>query len=265
MRPIDLTPEELRLGARPPMRTGPIPYIVVGGLVAVLVGIALLVTTSTQVSEAKQEVTSLKRQNVAAEREAQRLAAYVELRQLREARTETIASLADSRFDWERVMHELALILPHDVWLTSLNASASAGAGGGEGSEGGGGQLRSAIAGPALELTGCATGQEAVAGFVTTLKEIDGVTRVGLEHAELAEGAEGSTGGGGEGGGEECRTRVFISGFSLVVAFDAAPVPPAESAEALVPAPTESAEATASETESPEPTETTESSETTVE
>src|SRR3954454_20952457 len=105
MRPVDLTPEELRLGARPPMRTGPIPYIVVGALVTVLLGVALLVTTSTQVSEAKQELTSLRRQNVASEREAQRLAAYVQLRQLREARPQTIASLADSPFDWERVMH----------------------------------------------------------------------------------------------------------------------------------------------------------------
>ena len=32
-----------------------------------------------------------------------------------------MTSLADSRFDWERVMRELALILPGDVWLTSLD------------------------------------------------------------------------------------------------------------------------------------------------
>lgn len=249
MRPIDLTPEELRLGARPPMRTGPIPYIVVGALVAVLIGVALLVTTSTQVSEAKQEAETLHRENAAAEAEAQRLAAYVQLRQLRETRTTTIASLANSRFDWERVMHELALVLPHNVWLTDLSASAAAGVEAGEG--GSGGQLRSSIAGPALELTGCATGQEAVAAFVTTLKEIDGVTRVGLEKSELPDKAAAS-GGEGKGGGAGCQTREFISGFSLVVGFDAAPVPPVEGAEAPAPEPTESAETTASETESSE-------------
>lgn len=259
MRPIDLTPEELRLGARPPMRTGPIPYIIVGALVAVLIGVALLVTTSTQVSEAKDEVVSLKRQNVAAEQEAERLAAYVQLQQLRETRTETIASLADSRFDWERVMRELALILPHDVWLTTLGASATGAASGGEGGGGAGSQLRSSIPGPALELSGCATGQEAVAGFVTALKEIDGVTRVGLEHAELPENAEGSSGGGGGEGSEggQCQTRDFISTFSLVVAFDAAPVPPGETGGEVTAAPTETAAATASETESSESTEST--------
>jgi Tfp pilus assembly protein PilN len=254
MRPIDLTPEELRLGARPPMRTGPIPYIVVGALVAVLIGIALLVTTSAQVSETRDEVAKLKRENTAAEQQAQRLAAYIQFQRLRETRMQTIASLADSRFDWERVMRELALVLPHDVWLTKLGASASAGAGGGEG----GGQLRTSIPGPALELSGCATGHEAVAGFITALKEIDGVTRVGLEDSELPENEQGASGsGGGEGGsGEECRTREFISKFSLVVAFDAAPVPPSEGEGEVAAPPAETAESTSSETESSESTET---------
>ena len=36
-----------------------------------------------------------------------------------------MTSLADSRFDWERVMRELSLILPDDVWLTNLTGKAS--------------------------------------------------------------------------------------------------------------------------------------------
>ncbi|HEX3360083.1 MAG TPA: PilN domain-containing protein [Solirubrobacterales bacterium] len=260
MRPIDLTPEELRLGARPPMRTGPIPYIVVGALVAVLVGVALLVNTSSQVSETRDEVVQLKRENKAAEEQAQRLAAYVQFQQLRETRMQTVASLADSRFDWERVMHELALVLPHDVWLTSLDASASAGS---ESGEGGGAQLRGQVAGPALVLSGCATGQEAVAGFITVLKDIDGVTRVGLERSELPGEGEGSSGGGEGGGGSggECQTREFISSFSLVVAFDAAPVPPSESGAEVAPVPSETAASTASESESSESAESAEGSE----
>jgi Tfp pilus assembly protein PilN len=260
MRPIDLTPEELRLGARPPMRTGPIPYIVVGALAAVLVGIVLLATTASQVSDAKGEVATLKHKNMAAEAEAQRLTSYVQFQRLTENRRQTVASLADSRFDWERVMRELALVLPHDVWLTSLGATASAQAE----AEGGGSQLRASIPGPALELSGCATGHEAVAGFITVLKDIDGVTRVGLEDSELPETDIGSSSGAGESGGgagEECRTRAFISKFSLVVAFDAAPVPPAEGEGEAAAAPTETAESTASETESSESSESSEGGE----
>lgn len=253
MRPVNLLPSELRQGARAPMRTGAIPYILVGGLVAVLIGVALLVTTGNQVSERQGELTQLKREDAVATQEAKRLTAYTQFHAMHEARLQTISSLADSRFDWERVMRELALILPHDVWLTELNASAS-----GEGEGGGGSSLRGSIAGPSLELEGCATGQESVAGFVTALKDIDGVTRVGVESSELPEQEEGSGSaeGGGEGGGTECRTRKFIAKFNIVVAFDAAPVPVTAEREGEAPATaTEAASTTASETESGESSE----------
>ncbi|MGN6256642.1 MAG: PilN domain-containing protein [Solirubrobacterales bacterium] len=256
MRPVNLLPPELRQGARAPMRTGAIPYILVGGLVALLAGVALLVTTGNQVSERKGELTQLKQEDAAATQEAKRLVAYTQFQAMHEARLQTISSLADSRFDWERVMRELALVLPHDVWLTELNASAS-----GEGETGGGSggsSLRGSITGPALELEGCATGQEAVAGFVTALKDIDGVTRVGVESSELPQQEEGagSSEEGSEGGGTECRTRNFIAKFSIVVAFDAAPVPVTAEGEGEAPATaTEAASSTASETESSESSE----------
>ena len=91
--------------------------------------------------------------------------------------------------------------------------------------------LRGAVPGPALELSGCASGQEAVAEFVTALEDIDGVTRVGLDSSELAS-KKGEAGSGGGGGGD-CRTRDFIAQFDLVVAFDAAPVPTEEGEEAV--------------------------------
>lgn len=249
MRPVNLLPSDLRVGARAPMRTGPLPYIVVGALVAVLVGVALLVTTSDQISESKSEVAQLRREDAAARREAKRLAAYTQFQTLHEERLTTISSLADSRFDWERTMRELALILPHDVWLTELKASASS-----EGGSSGGGTLRGAIPGPALELSGCATGQESVAGFVTALKDIDGVTRVGVESSELSDQEEGSGssegGGGSAAGGAECRTRKFIAQFTIVVAFDAAPIPITAEGEGEASATaTEAAESTASSTE----------------
>jgi hypothetical protein len=89
-----------------------------------------------------------------------------------------------------------------------------------------------------------------VAGFVTALKDIDGVTRVGVQSSELGEEDEtmASTEVGAATGssGDECRTREFIAKFAIVVAFDAAPVPTEESAEAAAP-PVESAETASSE------------------
>ena len=247
MRPVNLIPAEDRHGENAPLRTGPVAYIVLGALVLALVGVTMLVLTDNKISDRKSELTQVQREDAAAKARAESLASYTQFAALHEERVQTIASLADSRFDWERVMRELALILPHTVWLTTLEASA-----GGEGnSSAGGGGLGGSIAGPSLAIGGCAVGQDSVAGFVTALKDIDGVTRVGVESSELAGEGEGAGSAGGSesdsGGSGDCRTRKFIAEFHLVVAFDAAPVPLSDGEAAPV-TPTEKSEVAAEET-----------------
>jgi Tfp pilus assembly protein PilN len=239
MRPVNLIPAAERQGSQSPLRTGSLPYLVLGALVVLLAGVALLVITGNQISERKDKIVSLKHEDQVAQERAEKLASYVQLAQLRQQRVETITSLADSRFDWERVMQELSKILPPDVWLTSLNASASPSSSstGAESSEGSGSGMRGAIAGPALEIAGCAKGQEGVAGFATALKEIDGVTRVGIQSSSIpSQESSTESGGAEESGGAAggCQTRNFIAQFQMVVAFDAAPVPPSETTEAEV-------------------------------
>lgn len=243
MRPVNLIPVDDRRDGRGPMRTGALPYLLVAGLVAVLVGVTALVLVGNQISDSKAEVAQLKREDAAATAQAERLAAYTQFRTLQEQRLETVTSLADSRFDWERVMSELSLILPRDVSLVSLDATASPEAStGGSGGGGSGGNLRSSVPGPALQMTGCASGQDGVAGFVTALKDIDGVTRVGVQSSELPTQTAGGS------GGEGCQTRDSIAKFEIVVAFDAAPVPPSASAtEAVAAPPAEATEASSTE------------------
>jgi Tfp pilus assembly protein PilN len=245
VRPVNLIPAEQRRGEQATLRTGPLAYMLLGALVLALAGVTALVLTENQISDSKSEVVTLKREDAAAEAQAKRLAAYSQFRALSEQRVATVTSLADSRFDWERVMRELALILPSDVWLSGLEATATPGVnvGGGAGSSSGA-DIRGAVPGPALALKGCATGQDAVAGFVTALKDVDGVTRVGVVSSELPKEGEGA--GSGNDSGGDCRTREFIAQFSLVVAFDAAPVPP-EEGEAEATSATETAETTSSE------------------
>lgn len=252
MRPVNLIPVEDRRGEQAPLRSGPLAYLFIGALVAVLVGVTALVLTDNQIADRKGDVARLEREDALAKARAERLAAYTQFRDLRERRVSTVTSLADSRFDWERVMRELSLILPHNVWLTDLTASASPEVSiGGSTSSSGTAGLRSSAPGPALQLSGCSTGQEAVAGFITALKQIDGVTRVGVETSELAEeeSAAGAGDAGGGGGSEsDCRTRNFIAKFDMVVAFDAAPVPVTASAGEAPATATEQAQTTSSET-----------------
>jgi Tfp pilus assembly protein PilN len=215
MRPVNLIPSEERTGERRPMRGGPLAYVIVGALAAAVIGVAILAVTNNQISESKAEISRLESEQATVEAKATELQAFTQFHSMHQQRLATITSLAESRFDWERVMRELALVLPGDVWLTSLAGTADAGV-----SVGGtaGVALRGSIPGPALEISGCARNQDAVAGFVQALKEIDGVTRVGMQASAI--GGEGAGGGGSA----SCQTLDSIAEFQLVAAFDAAPV-----------------------------------------
>jgi Tfp pilus assembly protein PilN len=233
VRPVNLIPVEERSGNAPALRAGPVAYLLVAVLVAGLVAVTALVLSSNQITEKKAEVASLKQRESAAAARAEALAPYAEFADLATAREQTVRSLAQSRFDWERVLNELALVIPQDVWLTDLAGTASPAA-----QVEGGGSLasRAQIPGPALELTGCAPSQDAVAGFLTALRDIDGVTRVGLDSSERPD-TQSSGGAAPTAGGDadaSCQTRDFIVQFQILAAFDEVPVP----AAAAVPAPT---------------------------
>jgi Tfp pilus assembly protein PilN len=234
MRPVNLIPVEQRRGQRRPMRGGPLAYIVVGALAAALLGVTTFVVTDNQISDSKAELTQLESERAAVDSQAAALAAYTQFHSVREQRVATITGLADSRFDWERVMRELALVLPSDVWLTNLTGTASPEAA----PEGAANvSLRASVPGPALELVGCARNQEAIAGLIQAIEGIDGVTRVGVPSSKLGTGS-GETSGAGSTSGASCQTRDFIAQFQMVAAFDAAPVSSeAAGATEAVPAP----------------------------
>ena len=58
-----------------------------------------------------------------ADARAAELAPYGEFASLEQARAETVSSLAQSRFDWERVLNELALVMPERVTLETLTGT----------------------------------------------------------------------------------------------------------------------------------------------
>jgi len=221
MRPINLIPLEDRRGETASTRTGPVAYLLVGALVLILAGVAATVLTGNRISDRKAEVERLQTEVTVTRNRAERLASYTQFHAVRDARSATVASLADSRFDWERVIRELSLVLPPNVWLINLTGTASPAVTVENGATVTG---RDTVAGPALQLIGCAPGQEAVAGFITVLRDIDGVTRVGVSKSDLPTNAL-SASSGATSSSTECQTRDFIAKFEIVVAFDAAPVP----------------------------------------
>jgi Tfp pilus assembly protein PilN len=231
MRPVNLIPPEERRGGKTPLRTGPLSYVIVAFLAAALGGATLLVLTSNKVADRKAEVASLQSQVDAAQQQADSLSNYTNFASLQQARQETVESLATSRFDWERTLRELALVLPGDVWLTSVKASASSDSSS-AGSASASSPALDGVTGPSLDMNGCASGQAAVAKFAAALRDVDGVTRVSVIRSDRP-GAQSSSNTSTDTSSSsssassgtntvECASLNFISTFEVVAAFDGA-------------------------------------------
>lgn len=211
MRAVNLIPADERRGESAPTRTGPLVYVLIGALALTLIAVYLVVTTANTISARKAEVAVLEQDVASAQARVTALRSFADFASLEEARAETINSLARSRFDWERVLRELALVIPADVELDSLNGSIGADADGDAAATGG------TVAAPQLTMTGCADGHESVAQFVAALRDIDGVTRVGLSNSQ-EEDADSDATTSGDGAGAECSKGATT--FELVAAFD---------------------------------------------
>jgi len=187
---------------------------------------------SNQVSDRKSEKASLESQVAEAQSQAQHVQSFTDFASVQQARETTVSTLAQSRFDWERVLRELAIVIPHDVWITNLNATVSADAASSLGTGSGASTSSSSasavsdtISGPSLEIQGCAGGHEAVARFLAVVHDIDGVTRATVMSSErpVQTGASAATSSASASGGDsqECSSRKFVSRFDMAVAFDA--------------------------------------------
>jgi len=241
MRPVNLIPPDERRGDSAPLRTGNLIYVLVAGLALLVLGIVALALTGKQISDRQDHKASLEQELSQEAVRASTLAAFTNFRTVQESRAATVTSLADSRFDWNRVLHELSLVLPSDVSLSCLTGTAapdveiestcSTGAAGGT-------DLRPGIAGPALDITGCAPSQDSVAGFVASLEDIDGVTRVGLDTSggsDSQSGASGAASSSSDRQSSGCSAGRTSFDFHIVVAFDKVPTPPTATAAPSVP------------------------------
>jgi Tfp pilus assembly protein PilN len=239
MRPVNLVPKDYRRGALAGKGGETFSYVLVGVLGVLLIGVVAVVLTGNSVSDKKAEIAKLKQQQADEQARADALAPYASFATLEQSRTTTISSLAQSRFDWERVLRELSETIPAGINLTNLTGSVSPDAV----VEGGTSDTsRASIPGPALDIAGCAPNQDAVGELIASLQDIDRVTRVGLGSSQSGGVApsSGSTGAttpsGSAATGGACGKPGAVH-FQIVAAFDAAPVPPADGATTL-PAPT---------------------------
>ncbi|MEA2390083.1 MAG: hypothetical protein QOK31_192 [Solirubrobacteraceae bacterium] len=234
MRAVNLIPVEERRGTARGGSSLP-TYGVIGVLALLLVGMTAWVVLSNQIGDRKAELAREQRLSGETQARAERLKPYSDFAALEQKRVQTVRQLADSRFDWETTMHDLARVVGTNVWLTSFTGTVAPGVSvdGADGGSGGGtSNLRSALPNPAIQLAGCATSQNEVARFLSRLRAVSGVTRVTLAEASKSDtpasggGGAPTTGGGGAGAssGGDCRQgNAHFPLFSLVIFFKPLP------------------------------------------
>jgi Tfp pilus assembly protein PilN len=218
MKAVNLIPvDERRSGGA---GSGLTSYILIGLLALVVLVGAAFTLVNRNVTDHRTDLANVQAQIQAAQNETEALKAYTTFTTVRQQRSETVRSLATSRFDWAHALHEVARTMPKDAWLTSIRATVtpSTTLDGGVTDP-----LRGAVQAPAIEIVGCTTSQDKVAGVISSLRRADGVQRISLSSSErLDAGAPGAGSASGD-----CRNgNVKFPKFSMTL-FYAAPTPTA--------------------------------------
>jgi Tfp pilus assembly protein PilN len=203
MKAVNLITKDARRGRGPAVGFGISPaYVVLGILAVALVFVVVYVLTSNTISDRKAKLASVNAQLAAQSAEAARLAKYVQFENLAQTRVQTVRQIAAARFNWYQALSDLSKVVPANTSLGTLTGTAAPGASAGGSSGGAASSLRSDIAVPAFELTGCTKTQDDVARLMSRLRVINGVTRVTLGNSQKGgAGAAGAavspTGAGG--------------------------------------------------------------------
>jgi Tfp pilus assembly protein PilN len=236
MRAVNLIPADERSGAGGAAgRSGGAAYVLIAVLGLLVVMAAAYATAGKTIKSRTNELASVRSQADSAEATATQLVAYTQFADMRTKRVQTVRSIADSRFDWSQTLHEIARVIPSNVWLTSLSGTVTAGAKSAGGGGSSTGALRSDLPLPAVEIVGCTTTQNNVARMMARMRLIDGVQRVSLGSATKGNDdvpSSGSSGSGdaasGGGNSGDCRgASSKFPQFEMVVFFTAPATPSA--------------------------------------
>jgi Tfp pilus assembly protein PilN len=233
MKAVNLIPTDAAPGGG---RSGVGAYAVVGVLAVLVVMSSLYALAGRSVATKKQELAAVTAQANAADAQAATLKTYVDYADKRKARVETVKNLLASRFDWSSALDEVARTVPSGTWLTSLQATVTPAVT--VGGSGAAGSLRGTLAVPAIDVSGCASGQQGVARTLTALRAMSGVQRVTLSTSGRAgdgSGSTASTPAGQSCSGAQFALTIFYAAPASSTATAATPTAPATASAAATP------------------------------
>jgi Tfp pilus assembly protein PilN len=220
MKAVNLIPGEQRAGENSLVGRSGGGALIVVGLVAGLIALALVYGHARrQISSQQGETASLKAQAASIEASTGRLTPYTSFVSMAEQRVQTVSQLIQSRFDWSHSLSELGRVLPSGTSLTSLHGTV--GATGASSTTVATPSTGTAPASstppgsmPVFTLAGCATSQSEVALALQRLRLIDGASEVQLQSStKSGVGGSASSGGGCPSGDPSFSAQITFTGL----------------------------------------------------
>jgi Tfp pilus assembly protein PilN len=171
MRAVNLLPKGLE-----PAKKGPSTAVVAAGATAVLAAALLAigwVSASSHVSDEQSALAAARAELAAVPAPPAPPASSSTIPQERAARVAALSSALATRVAWDRILREVSLVLPDDVWLTQLDGQVAA---------------TDAIAEPGkgLHLIGYTYSQASVARLLARLQVIPDLGTVTLNSSTAA-------------------------------------------------------------------------------
>lgn len=179
MRPVNLLPESQRKRRSEGGGNNAKPFLIVLTVLLVMTGV-YVITANNATSRANQTVEASAEADQL-EARAGALGGFGDFAQTKEARVAAVRELADSRFDWERMVRELSRVIPAGGWLTAVKASAT-----GETTSTAGGSS-DASGSPTATLTGCLPRQTEVAQLMLRLRRMYRAEDVSLTSSVISD------------------------------------------------------------------------------
>lgn len=187
MRPVNLIPQDQRR-RKPSEGSGKGAHALLGGLAVVLAMAVFYVLTANSVTERQNDTAEVKAEADRLEAQAAQKASFSDFAQIAQTRVASVAGVAGTRFDWERFMRELALVMPEGSWLRTAGATmpGAAAAGAAE-------TAATDAAGPTATLSGCTPRHSDVAGMMVRLRQLHRVVDVELNSSVKEPQAEAAS------------------------------------------------------------------------
>ena len=173
MRAVNLLPKDDGRQRGPSFRDNPLVIgAVVGSVLVTAVLAAMFLTASTSVADNQKHRDAVVAELAATPVPPPTVPGASELEQEKNARIGALAAALSGRLAWDRVLREVSLVLPDDVWLSSLSATAPIAA--------------SPTTAAGFAINGRTYSHDGVARLLARLSVVPHLSNIQLQHSSVA-------------------------------------------------------------------------------